>query len=54
MLGVAVAIGVLMQAGLGVVTLMSRVPVSLGILHQVAAAIVLALATAFAWRVRRL
>lgn len=54
MLGVAVALGVLMQAVLGVVTLMARVPLALGILHQVAAAIVLGLATAFAWRVRRL
>jgi cytochrome c oxidase assembly protein subunit 15 len=54
MLGLAVAMGVLFQAVLGVATLMARVPLSLGIIHQVAAAIVLCLATAFAWRVRRL
>jgi len=54
MLGLSVAVGVSFQAVLGVATLMARVPVSLGIIHQVAAALVLGLATAFAWRVRRL
>jgi cytochrome c oxidase assembly protein subunit 15 len=52
-LGVAVGAGVLCQAVLGVATLMMGVPLWLGVLHQVAAAIVLSLAVAFAWRVRR-
>lgn len=43
----------LVQVVLGVATLMLAVPLWLGILHQLMAAIVLALATAFAWRVRR-
>lgn len=45
--------GVLIQAILGIVTLMSHVPLWLGVLHQITAALVLALATAFCWRVRR-
>lgn len=53
-LGVAVGASVLVQAVLGVATLMTGVPLALGILHQVTAAIVLALAVAFAWRVRRI
>ncbi|MBO9707533.1 MAG: COX15/CtaA family protein [Caulobacter sp.] len=44
---------VCLQAGLGVWTLMSAVPLSLGILHQAGAAVLLAAATGFAWRVRR-
>ena len=44
---------VLLQAGLGVATLMLRVPLGLGVLHQLTAALTLALAVAFAWRVRR-
>jgi len=52
-LGVAVGAGMLLQATLGVVTLMTGVPLAMGILHQLAAALVLALAMAFAWRVRR-
>ncbi|MDO8381166.1 COX15/CtaA family protein [Phenylobacterium sp.] len=44
---------VLVQAGLGVATLMAGVPLWLGLLHQVTAALLLAFATAFAWRVRR-
>ncbi|WP_426000227.1 COX15/CtaA family protein [Caulobacter sp. DWR1-3-2b1] len=51
--GLAVAIVVTLQAGLGVWTLMAHVPVSLGVLHQAGAAVLLAVATAFAWRVRR-
>ncbi|MFN3514553.1 MAG: COX15/CtaA family protein [Phenylobacterium sp.] len=51
-LATATAIG--LQAALGIATLMLRVPISLGVAHQVAAALVLGLATAFAWRVRRL
>ena len=49
----AVGLAVLAQAGLGVATLMARVPISLGMAHQLAAALLLCLATAFAWRVRR-
>jgi cytochrome c oxidase assembly protein subunit 15 len=52
-LGLALGGGVLMQAGLGVATLMSHVPIALGMAHQVMAALVLSLAVAFAWRVRR-
>ena len=53
--GLAVALGVLvtLQAGLGIATLMARVPVDLGIAHQAGAAIVLGVATTFAWRARR-
>ena len=53
-LGVAVALAVLAQAGLGIVTLMARAPVGLSIAHQLAAALVLTLAVSFAWRVRRI
>ncbi|WP_041373388.1 COX15/CtaA family protein [Phenylobacterium zucineum] len=53
LLAVGVAAAVVLQACLGVATLMAQVPLALGIAHQVAAAVVLALATAFAWRVRR-
>jgi len=53
LLGVGVAAAVLLQAGLGVTTLMLRAPVALSIAHQLLAALVLALAVAFAWRVRR-
>ncbi|HEY3694131.1 COX15/CtaA family protein [Phenylobacterium sp.] len=44
---------VVLQAVLGIATLMTRVPLALGLLHQLMAALVLATATAFAWRVRR-
>lgn len=44
---------VCVQAGLGVWTLMATVPLALGVLHQAGAALLLAAATAFAWRVRR-
>lgn len=53
-LAVAVAVGVVAQAGLGIATLMAGVPLWLGIAHQLAAALVLSLAVAFAWRVRRI
>jgi cytochrome c oxidase assembly protein subunit 15 len=53
LLGLAIALSVLIQAVLGIVTLVLAVPIGLGIAHQLMAAIVLALATAFAWRVRR-
>jgi cytochrome c oxidase assembly protein subunit 15 len=51
--GLAVAIVVTLQAALGIWTLMASVPVVLGVLHQAGAALLLATATAFAWRVRR-
>jgi len=44
----------LFQAALGVATLMTGVPLWLGILHQLGAVALLAVATVFAWRVRRL
>jgi len=50
---VAVAIVVTLQAGLGIWTLMASVPIALGVLHQAGAAVLLATATVFAWRVRR-
>jgi len=49
----AVAIVVALQAGLGIWTLMASVPIALGVLHQAGAALLLATATVFAWRVRR-
>ena len=49
-----VATAVLVQAGLGIATLMARVPIGLGIAHQLMAALTLTLAVAFAWRVRRI
>ena len=52
-LGLALALAVLVQAGLGVATLMARAPLSLSIAHQLTAALLLTLAVAFAWRVRR-
>lgn len=51
--GLGVAVVVALQAALGVWTLMSHVPVSLGVLHQAGAALLLAAATLFAWRARR-
>jgi cytochrome c oxidase assembly protein subunit 15 len=53
LLAVAVAGGVVLQAVLGVITLVLHAPVGLSIAHQLAAALVLTLAVAFAWRVRR-
>jgi cytochrome c oxidase assembly protein subunit 15 len=52
-LALALCAGVLVQAGLGIATLMSHVPIALGMAHQVMAALVLSLAVAFAWRARR-
>jgi len=54
LLAAGVALLVTLQACLGVATLMTRVPVALGVAHQLTAALTLALAVAFAWRVRRL
>ncbi|MDB5472178.1 MAG: heme synthase [Caulobacter sp.] len=45
---------VLLQVLLGVATLMLVVPLWLGVLHQAGAVLLLAAATLFAWRVRRL
>ena len=53
LLGAGVAVTVVAQAGLGVATLMARAPIALAIAHQLAAALLLGLAVAFAWRVRR-
>lgn len=44
---------VVLQVLLGIATLMSAVPLPLGMLHQLMAAVVFSLAVAFAWRVRR-
>ena len=53
--GLALAVGVVavLQALLGVATLMTHVPLDLALAHQAGAAILLAVATALAWRVRR-
>jgi cytochrome c oxidase assembly protein subunit 15 len=45
--------GVWLQAALGVATLMNAVPLWLGVLHQLGAAIVVVLATFNLWKVRR-
>jgi cytochrome c oxidase assembly protein subunit 15 len=52
-LALAVGIVAVLQAFLGVATLMTRVPLHLALAHQAGAATLLALATALAWRVRR-
>jgi len=52
-LALAVGGAVLLQACLGVVTLIAVVPVGLGVAHQLMAAVTLCLAVAFAWRARR-
>ena len=54
LLGVAVAAAVTLQASLGIATLMARVPVGLGLAHQLMAALTLSLAVAWAWRLRRI
>lgn len=54
LLGVAVAAAVTIQASLGIATLMTRVPVGLGLAHQLMAALTLSLAVAWAWRLRRI
>lgn len=53
LLAVGVAGSVVVQAMLGIATLMTRAPLGLSIAHQLTAAAVLTLAIAFAWRVRR-
>jgi heme a synthase len=52
-LALAVGVMAVLQACLGVATLMTRVPLSLALIHQAGAAVLLALATALMWRVRR-
>ncbi len=52
-LALGVTLLVIVQAGLGIATLMARVPFGLGVAHQLTAALTLSLAVAFAWRVRR-
>ena len=52
-LALAVAGLVLAQAGLGVLTLVLRAPLGLALAHQCLAAVVLASALGFAWRVAR-
>ncbi len=49
----AVGASIVLQAILGVITLIFGVPIWLGIAHQIAAAMVLSLAVALAWRARR-
>ena len=49
----ATSAAIVLQALLGVVTVVAGVPVWLGMAHQVTAALVLSLAVAFGWRVRR-
>ncbi|HKR90156.1 MAG TPA: COX15/CtaA family protein [Phenylobacterium sp.] len=53
-LALAVTGAVLLQACLGILTLITVVPVGLGVAHQLMAAITLCLAVAFAWRARRI
>lgn len=52
-LALAVALLVTVQAGLGIITLKLGDPLGLAVIHQAWAAVVLAGATAFAWRARR-
>jgi cytochrome c oxidase assembly protein subunit 15 len=52
-LALLLAVSVCMQAGFGIVTLMARVPVWMGVVHQAGAALVLAAAVWLAWRARR-
>jgi cytochrome c oxidase assembly protein subunit 15 len=53
LLALATGAAIVLQALLGIVTLVAGVPVWLGMAHQVTAAVVLSLAVAFGWRVRR-
>ncbi len=50
----ATAATVTVQAALGVFALLTGVPLTLAILHQAGAAILLSLVIAFAWRAQRL
>jgi cytochrome c oxidase assembly protein subunit 15 len=53
LLALAVTGAVLLQACLGIATLMAVTPIGLAAVHQVMAALTLCIATAFAWRARR-
>jgi cytochrome c oxidase assembly protein subunit 15 len=53
LLAAGVALAVTAQALLGIATLMARVPIGLGVAHQLTAALTLGLAVAMAWRIRR-
>ncbi len=53
LLALSLAAVVLLQAAIGVATLLTVVPLPLGLLHQAVAALTFAVAVAFAWRVRR-
>jgi cytochrome c oxidase assembly protein subunit 15 len=52
-LGMLIGLAVVTQFIIGIATLMSGVPVLLGVFHQLGAVTLLTAATAFAWRVRR-
>jgi cytochrome c oxidase assembly protein subunit 15 len=52
-LAAALALTASAQAGLGIATLLTGVPLALAILHQAGAAILLSVAVALAWRSRR-
>ena len=52
-LGLVLAAAVFFQAALGIWTLVSVVPLSLGLAHQVSAALLFGLATSFLWASRR-
>jgi cytochrome c oxidase assembly protein subunit 15 len=54
LLAAGVGLLVLAQAGLGIATLMAKVPVGLGVAHQFVAALAFSLAVALAWRIRRI
>jgi cytochrome c oxidase assembly protein subunit 15 len=53
-LALVLAGAVVLQVALGIATLMTAVPLALGMTHQLMAAVVFSLAVAFAWRVRRI
>jgi cytochrome c oxidase assembly protein subunit 15 len=53
LLAAGVALAVILQALLGIATLTARVPIGLGVAHQLMAALTLCLAVAMAWRIRR-
>jgi cytochrome c oxidase assembly protein subunit 15 len=52
-LALVVTGAILLQAALGIATLMTLVPFGLAVAHQVMAALTFCLAIAFAWRARR-
>jgi cytochrome c oxidase assembly protein subunit 15 len=53
LLALVVTGAVFLQVGLGIATLMTLVPIGLGVAHQVMAAATFCLTIAFAWRARR-